>query len=90
MNIGIVSYGCYIPRLRLQRSAIAAANKWFAPGLVALSKGERSMANWDEDSITMAVEASRDAWLLKTERGSAPCRWRPPVCRMRSVKTPAF
>ena len=36
------------------------ANKWFAAGLRGLAKGERSMANWDEDSITMAVEASRD------------------------------
>lgn len=58
--VGIVSYGCYIPRLRLQRSAIAAANKWFSPALAALGKGERAMANWDEDSITMGVEASRD------------------------------
>lgn len=57
---GILSYGAYLPRRRLQRKVIAAANAWFNPGLRALAKGERAMANWDEDSITMAVEAARD------------------------------
>jgi hydroxymethylglutaryl-CoA synthase len=59
-DFGILSYGAYLPRLRLQRNSIAAANTWFAPGLRGLAKGERTMANWDEDSITMAVEAARD------------------------------
>lgn len=58
-DFGILSYGAYIPRLRLQRKSIAAANSWFAPGLRGLARGERAMANWDEDVITMAVEASR-------------------------------
>ncbi|MBS0276306.1 MAG: hydroxymethylglutaryl-CoA synthase family protein, partial [Proteobacteria bacterium] len=58
--IGITSYGAYVPRLRLQRKAIAQANAWFAPGLMGAAKGERSMANWDEDAVTMAVEAARD------------------------------
>jgi len=57
---GILCCGAYLPRLRLQRKSIAAANSWFAPGLRGLAKGERAMANWDEDSITMAVEAARD------------------------------
>src|ERR1700742_2255368 len=57
---GITSYGAYIPRLRLQRKAIAQANAWFAPGLMGAAKGERSMANFDEDAVTMAVEAGRD------------------------------
>ena len=56
---GITSYGAYIPRLRLQRNAIGQANAWFAPGS-AKAKGERGMANWDEDAVTMAVEAARD------------------------------
>lgn len=56
--IGITSYGAYVPRLRLQRKAIGAANAWFAPGLAG-AKGERAMANWDEDAVTMAVEAGR-------------------------------
>jgi hydroxymethylglutaryl-CoA synthase len=58
--VGIVSYGAYVPRLRLSRPAVYDANKWFAPGLRGLAKGERAMANWDEDAITMAVEAARD------------------------------
>lgn len=58
--VGIVSFGGYVPRLRLQRKAAAAANSWFAPNLAAAAQGERSMANWDEDTITMAVEAGRD------------------------------
>lgn len=59
-DVGILSYGAYVPRLRLQRKAIAAANSWFNPGLRGQAKGERAMANWDEDSVTMAVEAARD------------------------------
>ena len=57
---GITAYGAYIPRLRLQRKAVAQANAWFAPGLLGAAKGERSMANFDEDAVTMAVEAGRD------------------------------
>jgi hydroxymethylglutaryl-CoA synthase len=59
-EVGILSFGAYIPRLRLQRKAIAAANSWFNPGLRGLAKGERAMANWDEDAMTMAVESARD------------------------------
>jgi len=57
---GILRVGTYIPRRRLQRSAIFAANAWFAPGLKGLAVGERAIANWDEDAITMAVEAGRN------------------------------
>lgn len=58
--IGIVGYGSYVPRLRLSRKAVVDANVWFAPHLAGKSKGVRAMANWDEDSITMAVAAARD------------------------------
>ena len=58
--VGIIRVGAYVPRLRLQRAAVAAAHAWFAPGLRGLAKGERAMSSWDEDSITMAVEAGRD------------------------------
>jgi 3-hydroxy-3-methylglutaryl CoA synthase len=58
--IGITAFGAYIPRRRLQRKAIAQANAWFAPNLVGGAKGERAMANWDEDAVTMAYEAGRD------------------------------
>jgi 3-hydroxy-3-methylglutaryl CoA synthase len=58
--VGITAYGGYVPRLRLNRQAIHAANKWFAPGQGGNAKGERAIGNWDEDSLTMAVEAARD------------------------------
>jgi len=58
--IGITSYGAYIPRLRLDRMAIFQGMGWFAPAIMMVAQGERSMCNWDEDPITMAVEASRD------------------------------
>jgi hydroxymethylglutaryl-CoA synthase len=51
---GIVSYGAYIPFYRLSRAEIARA--WGA----APSPGERAVANYDEDSLTMAVAAARD------------------------------
>lgn len=58
--IGIVAYGGYIPRLRLSRKSIYSQMSWLAPGLGGLARGERSMANFDEDSVTMAVAAGRD------------------------------
>jgi len=58
---GILAVGGYLPRLRLSREAVAAGHRWMAPGLRALAKGARSMANWDEDAVSMAVEAGRDA-----------------------------
>lgn len=59
-DFGILSFGAYLPRSRLQRSVVASANAWFAPGLKGLAKGERAICNWDEDPITMGVEAARD------------------------------
>ena len=58
--VGILSAGIYVPRRRLQRSAIFAANSCFAPGLKRAAKGQKAVANWDEDAITMAVEAARN------------------------------
>ncbi|MCP4122124.1 MAG: hydroxymethylglutaryl-CoA synthase family protein, partial [Bacteroidetes bacterium] len=58
--VGITSYGGYIPRLRLDRGVVYGSNAWMAPGLIGAARGERSMANWDEDSLTMTVEAARD------------------------------
>jgi 3-hydroxy-3-methylglutaryl CoA synthase/NAD(P)-dependent dehydrogenase (short-subunit alcohol dehydrogenase family)/putative sterol carrier protein len=63
--IGITSYGAYIPRLRLNRMSIFQSMGWFAPAIVAVAQGERSMCNWDEDSVTMAVAASRDCVIGK-------------------------
>lgn len=47
--IGITSFGAYVPFLRLNRSAITKRGK-----------GEKPIANFDEDSITMAVAAATD------------------------------
>ncbi len=58
--IGIKSYGGYIPRLRLNRMSIYQSMGWLAPAIVLVAQGERSFCNWDEDALTMAVEASRD------------------------------
>jgi hydroxymethylglutaryl-CoA synthase len=52
--VGIVSYGAYIPWYRLSREELLRAWGGFA------MPGERSVANYDEDSLTMAVEASID------------------------------
>ena len=49
---GIVSYGGYVPALRIDRKIIADA---WGRGSIG---GERSVANNDEDSVTMAVEAA--------------------------------
>jgi 3-hydroxy-3-methylglutaryl CoA synthase len=57
---GILSFGAYVPRLRLQREAAVAAVRWFNPGLSTHARGERAIAGWDEDTVTMAVEAARD------------------------------
>ena len=57
---GIQAYGGYLPRLRLARKAMVQANAWFNPGLAAYGKGERTMCNWDEDAVTMAVAAARE------------------------------
>lgn len=61
MTLGISAYGVHLPRLRLQRSAILAAHGWFNPALKGLAKGERTMAYWDEDALTLGVDAARHA-----------------------------
>ncbi len=67
--IGITSYGAYIPRLRLNRMAIVQAMGWFAPAIMTVAQGERSMCNWDEDSLTMAVSAARDCLCGRDKKG---------------------
>ena len=58
-DFGLLATSRYVPRLRLERSEVYTQNKWMAPSLKSFAKGRRSMANWDEDAITMAVEAAR-------------------------------
>ncbi|MBT4511725.1 MAG: hydroxymethylglutaryl-CoA synthase family protein, partial [Chloroflexi bacterium] len=52
--VGITSYGAYIPIYRLARKDIGAM--WGK----GAGSGERSVANADEDSLTMGVEATID------------------------------
>ena len=68
--VGITAFGAYLPRMRLQKQVIADANAWFDPGLKGLAKGEKAICNWDEDTITMAVEAYQDC--LGNAPGQAP------------------
>jgi hydroxymethylglutaryl-CoA synthase len=58
--IGICSYGGYVPRYRLERMKIFDAMGWINPATIGNAKGEKAVANFDEDSITMAVAAGID------------------------------
>jgi hydroxymethylglutaryl-CoA synthase len=52
--VGITSYGAYIPYYRLPRGLISKA--WGQPG----GRGEKAVAGFDEDPITMSVAAGID------------------------------
>ena len=58
---GICSYGGYVPRYRLNRGIMFGAMGWVNAANIANARGERAVANFDEDSITMAVAAGIDA-----------------------------
>ena len=47
----------YLPLLRMDRKSGTAALRW--AGLGGSGKGSRTVAGWDEDVLTMAVEAAR-------------------------------
>ncbi|MFN8534258.1 MAG: OB-fold domain-containing protein [Dehalococcoidia bacterium] len=55
MALGILSFGVHIPRYRLARSIVSKA--WGS----SFGGGERAVANFDEDAITMAVSAAEAA-----------------------------
>lgn len=55
---GITSYGAYIPLQRISRKIISAATGWSASA--TRLPGEKAVANYDEDSLTMAVAAAID------------------------------
>ena len=56
--IGILGYGAYIPRYRLQASEVARV--WHG-GQDNVPIAQKAVAGPDEDAITMAVEAARNA-----------------------------
>lgn len=55
LAVGILSWGVYLPTWRLRREVIAEALG------VPAGRGTRSVASFDEDTTTMAVEAGRIA-----------------------------
>jgi len=79
---GILSFGAYLPRLRLERAAIAEATGWATGLRGGKTVGCRSYCAWDEDSLTMAVEAARS----RRRRGRyAPKLRMPGPCIVRQV-----
>lgn len=76
MGSGIVSWGVYLPYWRLERRLIGAA---FG---TAAGKGRRSVASYDEDTTSMAVEAGR--------RALAPAGLPTPTALYFSTPNPAY
>jgi hydroxymethylglutaryl-CoA synthase len=59
--IGIVDFGTYIPYYRLPRKVVGEA--WRMEAAMSLLIGESVLAGYDEDVITMGVEAAEQALL---------------------------
>ena len=57
MKVGISSYGVYIPKYRIKSDEYVKVWGYFAAARVK----EKAVARFDEDSLTMAVEASINA-----------------------------
>ena len=53
----VKSVGAYLPLLRLERKAAMSGLAW--SGLGGPRSGRRSVAGWDEDAVTLALEAAR-------------------------------
>jgi hydroxymethylglutaryl-CoA synthase len=63
MSVGIVGYGAFIPRRRIKLEEIAKVWGADAPAYRrGLQLHEKSVPGADEDTITMSVEASRNAF----------------------------
>ncbi len=58
--IGVQAYGGYIPRYRLNKMIVFGSMGWLNPANIMNAQGEKAIANFDEDSITMAVAAAMD------------------------------
>ena len=83
-NVGIVAWGPYIPWNRLKREDVA--KEWQSFG-----KGEKAVASYDEDSLTMATEAARNALretnLKDSIEGLYFCSTTPPYLEKQSAAT---
>jgi len=61
-DIGIVSYGAYIPRFRIKAEDIASVWGKDGPSIIkGLGIYEKSVPSIDEDTATISVEAARNA-----------------------------
>ena len=60
-SAAILACGIHVPRLRLSRARIAAETAWLSAPARPTPPGERAIGNWDEDALTMAVGAAREA-----------------------------
>ncbi len=58
---GICSYGGYVPRYRMNRGLVVGAMAWINPIIMMYAAGEKAVANFDEDPITMGMAAGVDA-----------------------------
>lgn len=55
----IISCGLYMPQWRLERARIAQALAWLEPPGRSAVSGSLAVCGWDEDALTLAVEAGR-------------------------------
>jgi hydroxymethylglutaryl-CoA synthase len=67
---GIVSFGGYLPLYRIDRDLVMKSMGWL--NQAASIKGQKCVANWDEDSLTMAVVSGMNC-LEGHERSSVGC-----------------
>jgi hydroxymethylglutaryl-CoA synthase len=58
--VGIRSYGGYVPRYRLNKMVIFGSMGWLNPANIMNAQGEKAVANFDEDAVTMASAAATD------------------------------
>ena len=58
-EVGIVGYGAYVPRPRMPAEVIAAT--WGVAGNGSLPVRQKSAPSLDEDTVTMSIEAARNA-----------------------------
>ena len=66
--IGVTAFGGYVPRYRMSRMTIIQNMAWYFPVIMAVAGGEKAVANWDEDAVSMAVAAAYDCMAGKNRK----------------------